>query len=578
MNHFILNNMAFTEQEKQLIAWGRANGKSKEDVKQAIIKLRSGVKPEEKPMPEPSYVERVGKQYQEGAESIISEVQRPDQLATEGKSPLEVGVALAETGVNVPGEVAKRAFAPITEAATPLIKPMIENLMKIPGAEDVVRSMTSWAEQNPRASKILESVFNLATLGIGGAVERSVKEVAGQGLKVAKEVGEEVLETGAKVARGAKETAEATLGDVTRIPSRIATNVAEKKAIMQTIKELPSEVAQKAAQDGVDVADIKTLYSLPQEAKSQVKELADTVRQFARGETKTNPIEIVGRPIIQRLKSLESARTKVGKQLGEIADNLGVVTREELLTPVFDALQSVPGLSGLTVDANGILNFSKTTLATSLTKSDRKAIQQIFSQATKWGNGKQKHLLRQELFEILGGKKRSFQTLTDTQEKAFDAVRKGLSNVLEAKNEGYKALSNEYRKIVQPLADMRKFMKGVAGADEDILDMSAGLLARRITSNAPSNPQLRNILRSLDEAIPGGATEMSVETLQDFYNILDKYYDIAAKTGFKGQIKSAIESPSGISSKIVQKVGELTGETPAVRQKAIEDILNEILK
>ena len=35
--------------------------------------------------------------------------------------------------------------------------------------------------------------------------------------------------------------------------------------------------------------------------------------------------------------------------------------------------------------------------------------------------------------------------------------------------------------------------------DEDILDMSAGLLARRLTSNSASNPKIRLLLRQLDE-------------------------------------------------------------------------------
>lgn len=178
------------------------------------------------------------------------------------------------------------------------------------------------------------------------------------------------------------------------------------------------------------------------------------------------------------------------------------------------------------------MDFKNTTLATSLTKSDRNAIQKVFTSAIKDSTGKQKHLLRQELFEILGGKKKALTNITDTQEKAFDAIRKGLSDVLEMKNPQYKALSNEYRKIIQPLSEMRRFMKSLPDATEDILDMKAGLLARRLTSNAQSNPQIRQMLRNLDKAT-GGKTADSVEAMQDLYNILDKYYNIAGKTGFK---------------------------------------------
>jgi hypothetical protein len=120
-------------------------------------------------------------------------------------------------------------------------------------------------------------------------------------------------------------------------------------------------------------------------------------------------------------------------------------------------------------------------------------------------------------------------------------------------------------------------MKGV-GIDEDILDMSAGLLARRLTSLAPSNPQLRQILRNIDTILKTDGSS-NLENLQNVYNILDKYYDIAAKTGFQGQIKSAIEKSSGGAlGRIVGVVEKYAGETPAVRQKAIEDLLEEILR
>ena len=219
-------------------------------------------------------------------------------------------------------------------------------------------------------------------------------------------------------------------------------------------------------------------------------------------------------------------------------------------------------------------------MATELSKADRAAIEKIYQISIKSGTGKSKHLLRQELFEILGGKKRSLSNLTDTQEKAFQAVRKGLSDVLESKNASYKTLSNDYRKVMQPLQDIRGYMKKVVGAEEDIQNMSAGLLARRITSAAKSNPEIRAVLNKMDIAtkIPG-KTRVSIESLQDFYNILEKYYDIAPKTGFQAQVRQGVERAVGGPVKFLgEQAKSYLGETPAVRQKALEKILEEILK
>lgn len=461
---------------------------------------------------------------------------------------------------------------------------------------------TSWKKEHPEAASDLESVINLgsiiplgegARVGIKGAenlIEGTAKigsKVAEQGIDAVKSATGGVLETGSKaieagrdVASGLGDAAKMAIKETKRIPSRIATNVAEKKLVQETIDSLPTETARKAAQDGVSVADINTVFDTANKGdKALSRELARTARDFSKGVSNVDPIEVVGRPINARIKQLESARGTIGQKLGEIAKNLGVVTKEEVTAPVFDSLKGVPGLNGLTVNKNGVLNFKNTVLTSSETAADRKAIQSIYSQATKWGNGSAKHRLRQELFEILGGKKRSLSALTDTQEKAYEAIRKGLSDVLEAKNPEYKILSNEYRKVVQPLQDIRKFMKNVAGADEDILDMNAGLLARRLTSFSKSNPEVRALLRSLDSATKaGGDTAQSVEKLQDLYNVLDRYYDISGGTSFQGQTKNALGKGGGVVDRLSDAVGSMAGETPAVRQKALEDLFTELFK
>ena len=480
----------------------------------------------------------------------------------------------------------------VKEGVGAVAKPVIENT-PIKSLMENYQALADDPSEEAQAKKrdidALLGVGSFALDAIGTkAASKPVMAAVKGGAKVAEGVAKVSQDVAGGIARAGlavKDVAKGTAGTVanaaeyvSRIPGRVGVNVAEKQAVREVIKSLPDGVARKAAQNGIDVSDVKHLISIPRDQKAPLKKLYSVVKKFSKGDTSTNPIEVIGRPIIGRLKQLESARVKVGKKLGDAADNLGIVTTEELSPAVFGSLKKVPGLHGLKVNANGGLDFSETVLATMATKADRKAIQGMFRDATKWGQGKKKHLLRQELFEVLGGKKKALTQLTDTQEKSFEAIREGLSDVLESKNPAYKTISNEYRKIVQPIQDMRKFMKNVAGADEDILDMSAGLLARRITSNSSSNPQIRKILRAMDEAtkIPGKAS-LSVETMQDFYNVLERYYDIAAKTGFQGQIKSALEFPSGAMDAVFKGAKAFAGETPAVRQKALEQLLDEIL-
>jgi len=101
--------------------------------------------------------------------------------------------------------------------------------------------------------------------------------------------------------------------------------------------------------------------------------------------------------------------------------------------------------------------------------------------------------------------------------------------------------------------------------------MSAGLLARRLSSNAISSSQVRSILRQM-------GIEGQIDTLQDMYNILDRYYDLSRGTTLQKQVQLGVEKAGGIKGAIEETVRGLAGETPAVQRTALENIFAEILK
>lgn len=431
------------------------------------------------------------------------------------------------------------------------------------------------------------ALIELATLGIGGRAVGSGKKTIQEGAEGLIDIAKGGIGPTAGTVKSVAKTTRDITGDVlTRvknIPKKVVTNIAEKQAGIEATKSLPTKIAKDAVNLGVDIADVNTLIRASKTQKPVIRKLVDTVKSFASGKSNVRPDEIVGRPMVQALKRLEAQRGAVGNKLGKIADTFGDVTSDELVTPILQRLQKVTGLEGLS-SKNSILDFSDTVLGSSLTSADQKAIQDVFLEAIQAGTGKQKHLLRQTIFETLGGKKKALVNITDTQERAYEAIRKGLADVLDTKNPTYKALNMEYAKLSEPLKKLRKNLQGQGLLDDDLLEMSAGNLARRLTSNAKSNPELRQILRNIDNILKEGSkkgeTLLNLENLQDIYNVLDKYYDIAPKTGFKGQIKSAIGSPT-ISGKVNEAIGavaELAGETPAVRQKAIEKLLEELLR
>lgn len=570
--------MAFNTQELEIIRYGVQNGKSRQEVEGALARLRSGVKPVAPKVERPGFVGRVGEELGSSFKGLQETTERGAELIQEGK-PVQGAVM---SGLGAVGGLIRGAFSPITAA----IAPVIQSAVKESGAlenekvQSVLADFDTWAKENPDLAKNSQNVIEILTTLVGAKGVTSALPALKEG---AKSTVEGITTSVARVAesplvQGIEGATRSATEGVARIPARVATNVAERQATSKAISELPSDVARTAVRDGLDINDVKSLYQIPKTIKPQAKELVDTVKRFAAGDKSVDPIEAVGKPIVARLKELDSLKGTIGQKLGVVAESLGTVTTKEVYPSVFANLKKIPGLNGLTVSSKGVLNFENTVLATAATKSDRAAIQRIFTDAIKNGTGKQKHLLRQELFEVLGGKKKAGVQLTDTQAKAFEAIRKGLSDVLDSKNPEYKALNMEFAKVVQPLNDMRKAMRVAHGATEDILDMNAGLLARRLTSTSLSQGQIRTILGALDNAtaVKGNVLE-TTEGLQNLYNILNKTYNLAPATGFEGSIKTATLS-GGFIDRIVKALGGVAGETPAVREKALEKILQEILE
>lgn len=422
---------------------------------------------------------------------------------------------------------------------------------------------------------IVGGATGLATGGLLSGVGAGVVK-AGQGVA---QIAKPVIDTIGKVAGSSKDMAKNIAGGFSRIPARIQTNVEANQALTGRLKALPSDNARRAVQDGVDILDVKALYRIPKDQAKILKGLPEAVKKFADGDSQIHPEQIVGSPIAKRLKTLDTQADEIGAELGAVAKTFtGKVTAPESASAVMSQLKKVRGLSGLKVSSKGILSFKDTTLSSALSVSDRKAVQKAFTAAIRPSTGVQKHRLRQELFEILGGKKRSLKEMTETQENAFDAIRQGLSDVLETKDGRYKTLSKEFAEVSGALRDMRKFMKVNGNTDEDILEMSAGLLARRLTSNAPSQNDLRVLLRRIDKIGRGkGKTEISTEALQNLYNVLNKYYDITPKTAFQGEISAGIRKADTVLGMGINAVNKYGGINSDVRKKALEGIFSEIL-
>jgi len=367
---------------------------------------------------------------------------------------------------------------------------------------------------------------------------------------------------------------------------RRAPNIAAGEAETAAYKALTPE-SQKAVRGGLLRRDVEAFTSGNDKEKGILRDMVKAAEENTNNRGTQHPSDLVGKEMNRRIKLLDDQRKTIGKDLGEHVrglktKDLGGI--EKVQEDVVKRLNEVPGLEGIktTVDDAGktVLDFSDTAMSGSQTENARKELQAIFDDM----NGKtpyQLHRQRQELFEALGGKKAAQLQLTETQEQGMDAVREGIADSLERVSNGYKDLNSQYREVITPLREMRKFYKGTEGAAEDVLDAKGGLLARRLTSNVASAPELRRILDEIGTQLAKRGQDVSdvdLNKLQDMYNALNRYYDITKDTTFEGLIKSANANPtdfskSGIIRGIVDKATKNTNITKDTQRAAIRELL-----
>lgn len=224
-NHQLSLNNMFNEKEQKIIEWGVQNGKTKEEVMNAITNYRVGIPtiaPAEEIQPEveePGYFRRVGRQYIKSAKEIISGVKKGAEVAEAGiteareregffapvTGALRATGGLLRTGLRTVGAVARGAFAPVVEA--PGIKQALEGIatgiLKIPGIQNIIKNAEQLAQQYPEQAQDIEDVVSVAALFAGKRGVRAGREVTGRaGLAVGRAADRPVSAVG----RGLKET------------------------------------------------------------------------------------------------------------------------------------------------------------------------------------------------------------------------------------------------------------------------------------------------------------------------------------------------------------------------------------
>lgn len=584
------------ENEIQLVSEAQKRGMTPDKIKEAVIQYRAQLGVKSQPQTAPTQTATATAEKPQGFGASVKEAfgQRKKQAEeaadlyggkeqTLGESALQT----AGAGLGFIGDVAFQGLRAITpKPVKEALSGATQAIAETPTAQRVIQGATQFAEAHPRATRNIKAGIDVlsalppakgASLGLQG-VTKGVQTTVKGAEAVAKGV-----QTGVRAVKGATETAGDVLGVLKSTAKKGATAVKQAPMRLRTAAEKGAEEAatlakqtpsvRKAVVNGIELRDAKLIETATDAEKEVFKDMVNQAKTYEIDRSSLSSADVAGNQLQKRVGEAQDLLRKRGAELGESVKGLKgevVAVRQKIL----QRIREIPGLEDVRINNKGQLDFSKSRISQSLPA--QKELNRYWS-ALKGRDAYRMHQLRQELFEILGGKKAGGMVLTASEEKAVNAIRQGIADALEEVSPTYKALNKDYAMVADPMARLNKFYKGLEGASDDILNEASGNLMRRLTSNAPSGSQLKQALNDLDYVLSQAGLDSGVnlQKLQEFQNALDRYYDIAKDTGFAGQVSLGVKK-SGLMDLIdkgVAAVGDKLGASPEVKRKMIEELL-----
>jgi len=530
--------------------------------------------PQEAPQ-EAGYLSRVGTAIKTG----VQDVQKAVTVGAEKFNQGDTAGGIARSSVGVTGAVVRTALSPITEALSPLVAPLIA---KTGLAEsDVMKNLNDWAEANPETALNLKDTFD-SIVGFGGA--KVAVTGAKVGLPVARRVvgaGMDGLDSGAKalvpalknavdVVRPAVDVVRPAVDYVKNIPGRIGTNIEAVKVSEQAIRALP-KIAQNTVRQGIDIEDVSSVLKTNVAQKPSLGKLWTATRDFVNKKSGNNPIEALGKPAVDRFNTLKVQTAKLGNELDDVAEGLvgkTVKGRDVIISNVDVSLAKLrikktdDGIDFVGSNLEGL-------------GANEKIISNVYRRLTEATDANDLHRLKKYIDNNVDFGKTPGGLIGEA-ENLLKGWRKVIDGTLDLEFPAYNKVNTELALRLKPINDFKRVMGQITGLDEDLMNMSAGMLMTRIASNLRSNPILRQTLRDLDKATKvKGKLSLDIEGLVDFYSVLEKYYpEIIGKKTLKGNIMGALES-GGIMDKVTGVAKSVAGQSEAVKRKAITEFLDD---
>lgn len=598
--------MAFTEQEKQLIAAGVAAGKTGDDIKVALKRYRLGIQSLPKPQPtaQELQAQQVAQnvadfkqntsnafkggveQFREGGRRMVGAAQKAFQSEDGiGANILESQAGLGDVVMGAGravGAPIEGLLTPAMEQAAPVIAPVAEGVQNVAegmlgeaGAEAVGKTIGAAATAAGGAG-LMQAGKRALTKG-AGAVDNALQPNIIEAREVAPGVYDTAPSSG--VSAFIEKIKESPVVQRTRINIEAQERQAENlRLAAPEVKDavvlgVPRDVAQKLAADSPETVAIK----------QKMYEIAE--RGGTTGTMSDRPIMAVAPDMVSRISTIEGRKSTIGKAIGDGMDKVigaGAASTRPLKNYLHTAVQE----AGVRFAEDGSIDFKGA--VTSFTPEQKNIVRNLYETVMLLPDQVTGHeltviddMIRAANREALAKDIKALEYRSPIDGKTHDINAELVNKIYEevdVRAPNLRALRAEYRNLADLLQDMRTIFKipDDAPINEELMVKQL----RGLVNNTDAGAKIIALLKRMDEIAPSSVDYGSVTA---FGNFLE---DVAGAPS--GSLKGIGQSISGVptiqstivglAGEALQKAIKTTGKTPETIMAGVKRLLETLSK
>lgn len=438
--------MAFNEKELEIIKFGQQNGKTGDEIREAVTRYRTGnpvtVSSTTSPAPEPSFSQRVSSDINNRANqnlAILNESGKDTSLSGTAASGMKLAANTAGGITDVLGEA----------------------IRSVPGGKQALDAIGGFASQqfkNLTDALSNTKFFQEAATGLepGNTLENALSIASSGG-----EIADTILATKG-IATGAQTTLNVARNTATKATNAVGTAVNDARAALGDVSTLPSKA--KAWVQQPLKANVQTV--LKETPVEQFDDYVNTARKAALNNKNATPLEVVG-------TRAQSALDQIQRKLGTIGSNKSAI------------MQSSVGRQPV---GNIVVRFRQQLQSAIKTRTSVEGNQRVYNdvlaKAEALGNNPTARQVDQFIDyvqdRIYTGKRDLTVPVTDDIERVLRPLTGQLNDGLKARlPESYRTLNQQYSDLVSTRNELNLKL----GAEGE----KGGALMKRVFSPSDAN-------------------------------------------------------------------------------------------